>query len=287
MRLHPATFDQIRKVVHDLCGVVVAGDKDYLVVSRLGPVLERNGLPSYEALVLGLRGPDSLRLQEQVVEAITTRETSFNRDGHPFEGLRRSILPELAARLLGRRAAAGPLEARCRCRVWCSAVATGQEAYSVAMAVSDFLAGRPGLSLTAEDFPILATDISQDALAVARGGRYTTPELVRGVSPERRARYFRPADGGWVVVDALRRGIEFRRLNLVRPLPNLGTFDLILCRNLLIYLEDADRRRLCQALHQALNPGGFLMIGAAESIYGVTDAFSTESVGGTIVHVRR
>jgi chemotaxis protein methyltransferase CheR len=285
MRLHPDTFDEIRKAVHDLCGVVVAEDKDYLVLSRLGPVLERNGLPSFEALVLGLRGPDSLRLQEQVIEAITTRETSFNRDVHPFEGLRRSILPELAGRLLGRRAAAGLHGARCR--IWCTAVATGQEAYSVAMAVADFLVSRPGIGLTAEDFRILATDISQDALAVAREGRYTTPELARGVSPEQRARYFRPSDGGWVVVDALRRGIEFRRLNLVRPLPNLGTFDLILCRNFLIYLEDADRRRLCETLHQALNPGGFLMIGAAESIYGVTNAFSAESIGGTIVHGRR
>jgi chemotaxis protein methyltransferase CheR len=287
MRPHPDTFNEIRKAVHDLCGVVVAEDKEYLVVSRLGPVLARNGLPSYEALVAGLRGPDSLRLQEQVIEAITTRETSFNRDGHPFEGLRRSILPELAGRLLGRRSAAGLLGARSRCRVWCTAVATGQEAYSVAMAVADFLASRPGIGLTAEDFSILGTDICQDALAVARGARYTTPEVARGVSPEQRSRYFRHAAGRWEVVDSLRRGIEFRRLNLVRPLPNLGMFDLILCRNFLIYLEDADRRRLCQALHQALNPGGFLMIGAAESIYGVTDAFSTEWLGGTIVHVRR
>jgi chemotaxis protein methyltransferase CheR len=284
MRLSSDTFDHIRKAVHDLCGIVLARDKQYLVVARLEPILKRNGLPSYESLVQGLKPPRSPQLADQVIEAITIKETSFNRDGHPFEGLRRSILPELARRVLARRAATSLLNAKAR--VWCAAVATGQEAYSVAMALSDFLASRPGLGLTLDDFPILATDISPGALAIAREGRYTAIELGRGISPEQRTRYFRHVDGDWVVDGTLRRGIEFRRLNLVRPLPNLGTFDLILCRNLLIYLDDADRRRLCQALHQALNPGGFLMIGAAESIYGVTDAFSTERIGSTVLHVK-
>ena len=103
MKLHPDTFNKIRKAVHDLCGIVIAEDKDYLVVSRLEPVLERNGLHSYESLVRGLKQPNSLRLQEQTIEAITTKETSFNRDGHPFEELRRSILPRVPARAIGRR----------------------------------------------------------------------------------------------------------------------------------------------------------------------------------------
>jgi chemotaxis protein methyltransferase CheR len=282
MRLKHATFDDLRKAVHDLCGLVIADDKHYLIVSRLEPILKRNGLHSYESLVEALGQPGSLPLREEVVEAITTKETSFNRDGHPFEELRRAILPELAGRALERRAAARLPSPKTR--TWCAAVATGQEAYSVAMAVSDFLASRPGLGLTVDDFPILATDISQSALAAAREGRYTTTELSRGVSPEQRARYFRHTHGRWVVDDALRRTIEFRRLNLVQPLPNLGTFDLILCRNFLIYLDDGSRRRLCQGLHQALNPGGILMIGAAESIYGVTDSFSTERVGNTFIH---
>jgi chemotaxis protein methyltransferase CheR len=104
------------------------------------------------------------------------------------------------------------------------------------------------------------------------------------MSAEQRMRYFRQVNGGWVVDASLRRMIEFRQLNLVQPLPDLGTFDLILCRNLLIYLDDCARRSLCQGLHQALNSGGILMIGAAESIYGVTDAFSTERLGSTVIH---
>lgn len=285
MRLSPEAFDAIRKAVHDLCGVVIADDKHYLIVSRLDPVLERLGIPSYEAFVRGLGEAHSPHLREQLVEAITTKETSFNRDGHPFEELRRSILPELAARLLERRARQG--SAIPRCRTWCAAVATGQEAYSVAMAVSDFLAGRPGIGLTLDDFPILATDLSADALAVARRGRYSAAEVGRGTTEEQRSRHFRRDGDGWVVVEGLRRIIEFRRLNLILPLPSLGPFDLILCRNLLIYLDDEARRRLCQGFHRSLNPGGLLMIGAAESIYGVTDAFAAERLGKTLVHRRR
>jgi chemotaxis protein methyltransferase CheR len=285
MKLSPDTFDDIRKAVHDLCGIVIADDKQYLVVSRLEPILKKNGLPSYESLVQGLKRANSLQLQEQIIEAITTKETSFNRDGHPFEELRRFILPEVANRLLEKRAAT-KLKGE-KARIWCATVATGQEAYSVGMAVAEFVASRPGLGLGIEDFPILATDISQSALTRAREGHYSAAELKRGISAEQRARFFRHEKAGWVVEERLRRLIEFRRLNLVQPLPNLGTFDLILCRNFLIYLDEDARRRLCQGLHRALSPGGILMIGAAESLYGVSDAFSSEEVGGTLVHRKK
>lgn len=286
MSLTPETFDAIRKVVHDLCGIVIGADKQYLVIARLGPLLQQNQIPSYESLLERLRLPNSLPLQEAIIEAITTRETSFNRDSHPFEELRRSILPELANQLLERRATGLLLNPKAR--IWCTAVATGQEAYSVAMAVSEFLASRPGLGLTLDDFPILATDICQNALQTAREGRYTRAELDRGISPELRTKYFREASGGgWLIAEPLRRIIEFRRVNLVKPFPNLGTFDLILCRNFLIYLDEAARRALCRGLHQSLNPGGILMIGAAESIYGLTDTFSTERLGNTFIHRKR
>jgi chemotaxis protein methyltransferase CheR len=174
-----------------------------------------------------------------------------------------------------------------KARIWCATVATGQEAYSVAMAVADFVASRPRVGLAIDDFAILATDISSSSLALAREAHYSAWQLRRGISAEQRARYFRHEKGGWVVAESLRRLIEFRRLNLVQPLPHLGTFDLILCRNFLIYLDDDARRRLCQGLHRALNPGGILMIGAAESLYGVSDAFSSEEVGNTLVHRKK
>jgi chemotaxis protein methyltransferase CheR len=282
MQLSPAAFNDIRKAVHDLCGIVISDDKEYLVKSRLEPILRRNGLASYELLVQRLKQPNSLLLRDQTIEAITTNETSFNRDGHPFEELRRSILPEIASHLIDRRITTGL--AFPKARVWCAAVATGQEAYSVAMGVADFLAARSARDLTTDDFPILASDISTHALATAREGRYSSAELDRGVTAAQRDRYFRQDNGAWHVDASLRRMVEFRRLNLVMPLPDLGTFDLILCRNLLIYLDGATRRRLCHSLHSMLNPQGILIIGAAESLYGVSDAFSRECLGNTVVY---
>jgi len=282
MQLTPAAFNDIRKAVHDLCGIVIAEDKQYLVKSRLEPILQRNGLSSYELLVERLKQPISLTLQEHMVEAITTKETSFNRDGHPFEELRRSILSKLANQLIERKATTRLSYPKAR--IWCAAVATGQEAYSVAMAVTDFLVARSHGGLTVDAFPILASDISANALATAREGRYSSAELGRGLTAEQRDRYLRQENGVWNVDASLRRMVEFRRLNLALPLPDLGTFDLVLCRNLLIYLDDATRRRLCHGLHKTLNPEGILMIGAAESLYGVTDAFSPECLGNTVVY---
>lgn len=285
MQLTPAAFNDIRKAVHDLCGLVISADKEYLVKSRLEPILRMNGLASYESLVEHLKQPNSLPLQEQLIEAITTNETSFNRDGHPFEELRRLILSKLASQLIERKARAQ--HSYPKARIWCAAVATGQEAYSVAMAVTDFLTTRSACGLIVDEFPILASDISSKALATAREGRYSSAELDRGLTAQQRDRFLRQENGAWIVHDSLRRMVEFRRINLVLPLPDLGTFDLILCRNLLIYLDDATRRRLCLGLHAALNPQGILMIGAAESLHGVTDAFSSECLGNTVVYRRQ
>jgi chemotaxis protein methyltransferase CheR len=285
MYLTPTAFNDICNVVHDLCGIVIAEGKQYLVKARLEPILRTNGLASYESLVQQLKKPDAQLLRDQIIEAITTNETSFNRDGHPFDALRYSILPELASRLIERSATTRVPHSKAR--IWCAAVATGQEAYSVAMAVADLLTARavPGLKL--ESFPILATDISRNALAAAREAQYSTAETERGLTDDQRARFFRKESEAWIVDDTLRRMIEFRQVNLVQPLPDLGTFDLILCRNLLIYLDEATRRRLCHGLHSALNPRAILIIGAAESLYGVTDAFAMERFGESVVYRKR
>jgi chemotaxis protein methyltransferase CheR len=155
------------------------------------------------------------------------------------------------------------------------------------LAIADFLTERASPGLKLESFPILATDISRNALATAREAQYSTAETERGLTGDQRARFFRQESEAWIVDGMLRRMIEFRRLNLVQPLPDLGTFDLILCRNLLIYLDDVARRRLCHGLHSALNPRAILMIGAAESLYGVTDAFATERFGESVVYRKR
>lgn len=285
MELSPSEFGDVRKAVHDLCGLAIAEDKQYLVKSRLEPVLHCNGLASYAALVQRLLQSDSLLLKDQVIEAITTNETSFNRDGHPFEELRRRILPELAGRLIERRNAG--YSASPQSRIWCAAVATGQEAYSVGMAVADFVRTRTTRDMTGNEFPILASDISGQALAIAQAGRYSQAEVDRGLTADQRGRYFRQEQGSWCIDPAIRRMIEFRRLNLVRGTTDVGAFDLILCRNLLIYFDQPTRERLCRLLCAALNPRGILMIGAAESLFGVTDELSLETLGKTVVYRKR
>lgn len=285
MELTPVEFNDVRQAVHELCGLAIAEDKQYLVKTRLEPVLECNSLASYAALVQRLRRPDCLLLKDQVIEAITTNETSFNRDGHPFEELRRRILPELASRLIERRNSG--FSTSPQSRIWCAAVATGQEAYSVGMAVVDFLRTRNSKDLAAKDFPIVASDISGQALAIAKAGRYSQAEIDRGVTAEQRARHFRQEQGSWCIDPTIRRTIEFRRLNLVRGLPDVGAFDLILCRNLLIYFDQPTRERLCRALCTALHPQGILMIGAAESLFGVTRELTLETLGKTVVYRKR
>ena len=193
MKLNPDTFNDIRKAVHDLCGIVIAEDKHYLVVSRLEPILKRNGLPSYESLVQGLKQPNSLRLQEQIVEAITTKETSFNRDGHPFEELRRSILPELASR--ADREAGGDEAPRSEG----SHLVHGRGDGPGSLQRGDGRGGLPGEPAGPRPDPRRLPDPGDrhlpGALAIAREGRYSTPEVSRGISPEQRARYFRHVHG--------------------------------------------------------------------------------------------
>lgn len=284
MELSPSDFCDVRKAIHDLCGLAIGDNKEYLIKSRLQPVLERHGLRSYSGLIQRLQQPDSLQLKDQIVAAITTNETSFNRDGHPFESLRQFILPELARKIAKRRAEG--LFSGQQARIWCAAVSTGQEAYSVAMAVYDFLRTQKS-DLTAAHFPIMGSDISAQVLAAAQLGRYTIAELDRGVTPEQRNRYFRQEQGVWLVDESLRQNIEFRRLNLVQIRPEKEIYDLILCRNVLIYFDQPTRVRLVNTFYEALRPQGILMLGAAESLFGTSDDFETESIGRTTVYRKK
>jgi chemotaxis protein methyltransferase CheR len=264
MDLPGPVFDELRRLIQSLCGVTLSAEKAYLIRHRLEPVVRDNGLSNFEELARRLRGPGCAALQDAVVEAITTGETAFFRDGHPFEAFRRHVLPDLAAR--GRRG-----------RIWCAAAATGQEAYSVAMTVAEFGGG---------SFSVLATDVSSRALAVARAGEYTRQEVARGLSAAQLARHFEPRGERWAVRESVRRLVEFRRANLVQPFATLGTFDAIFCRNVLIYFDDDTRRRVCAQLHAALADGGWLLLGSAENLYGIADGLESVRLGDSLFYRR-
>jgi chemotaxis protein methyltransferase CheR len=280
MEITALEFRDIQTLVRDLCGLVLADEKAYLARMRLEPVVRAHGFTSFSDYLGRVQQLDAVLMRDELVEALTTGETSFNRDEHLFEALRRRILPALAERLRKPRDPRFPVPTA---RLWSAGCSTGQEPYSLAMAVMDFLGASPALALRPEQFPILATDVSSRALGIARQGRYQRSEVDRGLSAEQRKRYFHETGPEWTANPDLKRLIEFRRLNLMDCLPSMGPFELICCRNVLIYFDALTRGRLCAKFHELLAPEGLLILGAAENLYGVTDSFTSEQIGSTTV----
>jgi len=287
MNLTEQEFKDIRLLVQRLSGIWLGEDKQYLIRSRLEPVLRNNKFSSYAELVLRASGPAGLALQEEIIEAITTKETSFNRDGHPFEEFRRTLLPELIRNKFERQRSIGlPFG---KLRIWSSASSTGNEAYSLAMAILEYIelqpqAGLNPIRLTSESFHILASDISEQALQKAREGSYYEWELDRGLSNELKQKYFDKSDSCFTVKPAIRGMVEFKRLNLIKPFTDIGGFDLVLCRNLLIYFDQNMRREIVDRLVASLTNGGILMLGASESLSVLPKGLVQSQVGRTIVY---
>jgi chemotaxis protein methyltransferase CheR len=275
------TFDSWRRIVRGLCGLDVPEDKAYLFEQRLVPVADSAGCRDLDEFARRLEAPGGAAFQNAVVDAITTNETSFFRDTHPFDALRTVILPRLATR------PRPPWHSGPRVRVWCAAASTGQEPYSLAMTVLDFLAANPACGLTAADFRILGTDVSPRVLAAASAGVYPERETARGLNEGHLRRFFVRRGDDWAVRPEVRQLVEYRLHNLTRPTPLPGPFDLILCRNVLIYFDTATRRRVCDTLADALAPDGYLILGAAESLYGVSERFASRSCAGTVLYEKR
>jgi chemotaxis protein methyltransferase CheR len=252
----PEGFDFIARLVKARSGLILTPDKCYMLESRLGPMLRREGLASLDALAQRLRDPRSGMLAEAVTEALTTNESSFFRDGKPFEHLRR-ILPRLAAA----RPPGVPL------RIWSAACSTGQEAYSVAMTVAEL-----GAELGERRVEILGTDIAQEVLQRAREGCFTQFEVQRGLPVRQLVKHFRQEHGRWHISASLRAMVRFERWNLLAELKPLGRFDLIFCRNVLIYFDPPTKRQVLSGLATQLAPDGALYLGGAETVLGLTDA---------------
>jgi chemotaxis protein methyltransferase CheR len=274
MRLERADFDRLRQSIHRLCGLVIGDDKEYLVRDRLAPIIARNGWNSYAQLADRLQSGAISKLTDEVVEAIVTRETSFFRDPHVWESIRRDLFPKLLE-------SRSPSE---KVRLWSAAASAGQEAYTLAMLVHEAADSQLSPRASPERFSILATDICPTAVAAGQQGVYDARELARGVTELRKRRFFEAYDGRWRVREELRKLVEFRRVNLAHPLPRLGTFDLICCRNVLIYFDEATRRQVCAQFHGLLANGGWLLLGSAENLYGISDRFESVQFGEAIAY---
>ncbi|MBN7769194.1 protein-glutamate O-methyltransferase CheR [Marinobacter daepoensis] len=255
----PQEYEAFKKFLQDACGILLGDNKQYLVKSRLRRILEENSLNSLGALLERLNRPGRGGLKEVVIDAMTTNETLWFRDNHPFRILQEKLLPEFSD-----RNGLSPL------RIWSAACSTGQEPYSVAMVIDEYRRSRPG---KLRDVKITATDISKSVLEVARRGEYEMIAIGRGLSPERQKQFFTAsANGGWQIRPQIRSMVDFKELNLLDRYM-LGKFDVILCRNVLIYFSADLKKDILTRLHGALNPGGYLILGASESLNGLPDLY--------------
>ena len=281
MEVSPQEFRDVQTLVRTLCGLVLTDDKTYLVSTRLEPVVKSHGCKTFAEYLGRLQQSHAIAMRDELVEALTTGETSFLRDVHPFNEFRRQILPALAEIIRRRIAERHPAPLA---RIWSAGCSTGQEPYGLAMCMFEFLSANPACGLRPGHFPILATDVSGASLNIAKEGRYSERDMDRGIPTEMRSRYFMPQGTSWTIRSDLKKCVEFRRLNFIDRVTNLGPFEVIFCRNVLIYFDLPTRQRLCEQFHQLLSPGGLLIVGAAESLYGLNTPFQSELVGTTTVY---
>jgi len=245
------------RYIHEISGIYLDESKGYLVETRLGRLLPESGAANFSELFHKVKTDSTSKLRGQIIEAITTNETSFFRDVSPFDLVRHKLIPDL----IDRRKANG---ARVPIRIWSAACSTGQEAYSTAIVLKELLG-----DLTRYEIRILGTDISNKAVAQASYAEYSRLELERGLPREMLARYFTASGEKWKVRDEIRALATFRTMNLLEPFTFPAPFDIIFCRNVAIYFTEADKTRLFRNLAKYLAKDGCLIIGSTESISGL------------------
>ena len=254
----PLDYDFLRKCLKARSGLVLSGDKEYLVESRLLPVARRAGFANLGELVGALKAAPDAALMTTVVEAMTTNESLFFRDKTPFEHFRLTVMPALLA---ARRASRS-------IRIWCAAASTGQEPYSLAMCLKEMERDIAGWRID-----LLGTDLSGDVLEKARAGLYTQFEVQRGLPIQSLIKHFTQSGELWQIAPELRAMVKYRQLNLLRDFSSLGTFDLVFCRNVLIYFDADTKVDVLTRMAQITASDGFLVLGAAETVVGLTDRF--------------
>jgi len=257
--INPADYEFLSGFLKKRSGLTLSNDKHYLFESRIVPLLRRFDLTDFTALTTVLKGQPDGVIGAAVVEAMTTNESLFFRDKTPFEDFARTVLPALHAA----RSPERPL------RIWCAAASTGQEPYSLTMALHE-----PPL-LGARKVEILGTDISTDVLERARAGRYNQFEVQRGMTVQKLLKHFTKSGDWWEIKPQLRAMVDFRKFNLLDSFAGLGTFDVIFCRNVLIYFDTPTKKSVLERMAKVLAPDGYLFLGAAETPIGITELYKS------------
>ncbi len=256
----PFDYDYLRKCLRERSGLVLSADKQYLVESRLLPVARRAGLASLGDLVRALMLGNADALMTAVVEAMMTNESFFFRDKIPFDHFRSTIMPALIAARRSSRSI----------RIWCAAASTGQEPYSLAMCLKEMEREIAGWRIE-----VLATDLSNEVLEKARQGIYSQFEVQRGLPIQLLIKHFAQIGELWQIAPEIRAMVRYRQFNLLADFAQLGRFDLIFCRNVLIYFNQETKTGVLNRLARCIASDGYLVLGAAETVVGLTDSFKT------------
>ena len=263
-------FKLLRDLIEKWCGIALGDEKAYLIETRLAGLLAENGCADFGSFYRLVAHDPNPQLRDKIVDAMTTNETLWFRDTHPFLILREKLLPKLAEDLLSGN--------RFRIRIWSGASSTGQEAYSIAMSIHEFCNANPGVR--PDQFEILATDISPSALMLAKLGRYDNAAVSRGLPENLRTRYFRQDGNVWVAGDDLKRLVTLRKFNLQDSMEPLGRFDIVFMRYVTIYFSEPFKQQIYKGVARLLAPEGNLIISAVESLRGISEDFTQQSHAG-------
>lgn len=264
-------YEVFRDFLEKACGILLGNNKQYLVSSRLKKLMADEKIESLAELVRLMQQMSQRRLKEAVVDAMTTNETLWFRDTHPFDIFKNKLLPELQKKRGG------------SVRVWSAACSSGQEPYSLSMMVEEYRSSKMGILNNPVD--ILATDLSASMLAQCKTAEYDLLSLGRGLAKERLQRFFEQADGGsWRVKPEIRSRVRFQSLNLMDSFVALGKFDIVFCRNVLIYFSADLKQNILSRIHATLKPGGYLVLGASEGMSGVADCFEMVQCNPGIIY---
>lgn len=255
--LKPDDFDFLAKLLKERSGLVITPDKGYLLESRLMPLARTRGLKGIEEIVAKMRGRDEA-LARDVTEAMTTNESFFFRDTKPFDQFRDTVLPLMMTARASKKSM----------RIWSAACSSGQEAYSLAMILKE-----QAHKLNGWHVEIVATDISLEMLEKAKAGLYSQFEVQRGLPIQMLVKYFKKKDESWQIDAALRGMVQFREWNLLKDLRPLGQFDIVFCRNVLIYFDQPTKTGVLDTIAKQMPDDGFLYLGGAETVLGISDSF--------------
>lgn len=253
-----ADYDFVANLLREECALVLEPGKDYLINSRLSPIARRHGLTGIDHLVRRLRDTSDGSLVTEVVEAMVTTETSFFRDVHPFDTLKKIVLPKLIELRRPQR----------QLNIWCAATSSGQEPYSIAILLKEYFPDLAGWQIN-----FTATDISHEMLQRSRAGRYSQLEVNRGLPTALLLKWFRQEGGIWEIDEQLRRMVTFKPLNLALPWPAMPMWDLVFIRNVMIYFDNTVKKTILGRVSSVLGEDGYLVLGGAETTFGLDNSF--------------